>query len=297
MPTPPPVGDASTDTALSTGDHPPTPDDPAIPLSPIVAASESTPAATTSAWVQPGVVTAAPLVGWELPGPPPAAPANEGFVVAGVGARIVAYLIDMVLVSIVPTLITLFVTDFAGIFEAGWSARLNGASRMTVPVTTEIVLASLISVAIQYLYFVGFWTSGGRATPGMRGLKMQVVDARSGETLSLTAATLRWAALGAPLALLSLIEPLQPVAGLLSACLLVILFLTTITNDRKQGLHDRWAGSLVIRSWASGDGATAAGIVVLVLLWIGVAIIIAVAAFTFLAPQIQEIMSEIGSSI
>jgi uncharacterized RDD family membrane protein YckC len=284
--------------APAADDAPPSPDQPAVQLSPIVTAAPSTPAAAASGWVQPNTMTATPLVGWELPGPPPAAPANEGFVVAGVGARIVAYLIDSLLVSIVPTLITLLVTDYAGIFEAGFSARAGGAStRMTVPVTTEIVLASLISVAISYLYFVGFWTSQGRATLGMRGLKMQVVDARSGQMLSLTAATMRWAALGAPLGLLSLIEPLQPVAGLVSACLLVILFLTTIANDRKQGLHDRWSGSLVIRSWASGDGATAVGIVVLVLLWIGFAIIVAVAAFTFLGPQIRQIMSEMGSSI
>ncbi len=153
---------------------------------------------------------------------------------------------------------------------------------------------TLIALAIQYLYFVGFWTSRGRATPGMRGLKMQVVDVSTGRGLSLTAAMIRWAALGAPLALLSLIRPLQPVAGFVNACLLVILFLTTVTNDRRQGLHDRWAASLVIRSGTSGDGATAAGLVVLVLLWIGFAIIVGVAAFIFLAPQLPEILSRLG---
>jgi uncharacterized RDD family membrane protein YckC len=116
---------------------------------------------------------------------------------------------------------------------------------------------TLITVGIQYLYFVGFWTSRWRSTPGMMGLSMRVVDAASGGTLSIVEATKRWIALGFPLALLGLICALQGRAGVLQFGLLIFLFFTTVTSARRQGLHDRWANSLVIRSARSGNGATA----------------------------------------
>ena len=71
------------------------------------------------------------------------------------------------------------------------------------------MLIALIGLGIQYLYFVGFWTSRWRATPGMIGLKMRVVDATSGSTLSIVDATKRWIALGFPLTLLGLVAGLQ----------------------------------------------------------------------------------------
>ena len=163
--------------------------------------------------------------------------------------------------------------------------------------TPDYILVSLISMAISYIYFVGFWTGPSRATPGMRGLKMQVADVMSGKTLTVVAGTKRWIALGAPVNLLALIESLQPIAGLLSLGVIVIVFLTTVTNERRQGLHDRWAGSLVIRSTTSGDSATAVGCLVLALLVIGFVVVLTAAALVALGPQLEELMSRIGESI
>jgi uncharacterized RDD family membrane protein YckC len=164
-------------------------------------------------------------------------------------------------------------------------------------VTPEIILVSLIGLAIQFIYFVGFWTSDGHATPGMRGLRMQVVDATTGGTLSLTAATKRFVALGYPISLLALIPALQSVAGIVSFAYTLFLFFTTITNDRRQGLHDKWAKSLVIRSVTSGDGATVVGCLLLVVLAVGLAIILTAAALAAMGPQIEELMREVGNSI
>jgi hypothetical protein len=77
----------------------------------------------------------------------------------------------------------------------------------------------------------------------------------------------------------------------------VIVFLTTVTNERRQGLHDRFAGSLVIRSATSGDSATAVGCLVLALLVIGFVIVLTAAALVALGPQLEELMSRIGESI
>jgi uncharacterized RDD family membrane protein YckC len=265
----------------------------APPASPIISASPTVPPDSTD---PSAAVAAAPLVGWEAPPPASAAPGREGYVIAGMGARLVAYFIDSVIVSIIPTVLTLLVVDYRGmmqqVIEAAESGTPAAQTSFVMPVTPELILVTLIALAIQFLYFVGFWTSGARATPGMRGLRMQVVDAATGSGMSLVAATKRFIALGAPLALLILVPALQSAAGIAQFALSLFLFFTAITNDRRQGLHDKWANSLVIRSTSSGDGAVVIGCLVLVVIAIGLAIILSVAAFAAMAPEIEELLRE-----
>ena len=46
----------------------------------------------------------------------------------------------------------------------------------------------------------------------------------------------------------SLVPALQSAAGVAQFAVLLFLFFTAITNDLRQGLHDKFANSLVIRS-------------------------------------------------
>jgi uncharacterized RDD family membrane protein YckC len=238
-------------------------------------------------------------VAWESPAEPGAAPASEGFVIAGPGARIVAYLIDSVLASILPTIATAFFVDYGPLFRDAFRDAAAGVqtSSMTIPVNASYVLITLISLAISYLYFVGFWTSGGKATPGMRGLKMQVVDVATGQGLSIVQATKRWAVMGFPLALLTLITALQSAASLIQFGVYVFLFFSVITNDRRQGIHDKVANALVIRRATSGDGATVVGCLVLGLLAIAFSVIITVTFMVALGPELEQLMIDIGNSI
>ena len=277
---------------------------PAAPpaASPIISASPSVPPDAAPGWQQPPP-PAAPVVAWETPGPSAAAPGREGYVIAGMGARLVAYFLDGIIVAIVPTILTLFVTDYGSIFQQAIDASRNAPpgqfsrTDFVMTVTPEFILVTLIGLAIQFIYFVGFWTSDGHATPGMRGLRMQVVDAATGGTLSLTAATKRFIALGYPLSLLVIVPALQSVAGIAEFALSLFLFFTTITNDRRQGLHDKFANSLVIRSVTSGDGATLVGCLLLIVLVVGFGIILSAVALAALGPQIEELMREMGNSI
>jgi uncharacterized RDD family membrane protein YckC len=155
-------------------------------------------------------------------------------------------------------------------------------------VTLEGILLSLIGVAIGYIYFVGLWTSGGRATIGMRGLKMRILDANTGTGLSIVAASKRWVALGGPLPLLGLIGPLASIAGLASAGLALVLLISTATDSRRQGLHDKWSGSIVTRSPSSGAGATVIGCLVLMIATAAVTTI----AWTLLLAQLFPIITE-----
>jgi uncharacterized RDD family membrane protein YckC len=269
-------------------------DAPQPPPSPIISASPSVPSEAT------GPVPAAPLVGWEAPAPAGVAPGREGYVIAGMGARLVAYFIDGVLVAIIPTILTLMVVDYGPLFdqilEASRSGSVTGQTSFVIPVTPQLILVTLVGLAVQFLYFVGFWTSGGRATPGMRGLKMQVVDAATGGGLSLAAATKRFIALGSPLALLTLVPGLQSLAGIAQFALSLFLFFTAITNDRRQGLHDKWASSLVIRSTTSGDGAVAVGCLMLIVIVVAFAIILSVASLAAVSPFMEDFIREVEQS-
>ena len=241
----------------------------------------------------------APLVGWQVP-PQRTVETAQGYAVAGIVPRLVAYFLDSILVSIVPTILSLVLVDYGAYFrEVIESMPIDPATGMPtssmapVPVTTEIVLITIISTAISYLYFVGFWTSGGQATPGMRGLRMRLVDVTGGTTLSIGQATKRWIGYGAPLALLAFIPPFQTVAGLLQIGISLILLITAATDDRKQGLHDRWANSVVIRSVTSGGGATALGCLLVILIVIGFMVAVSTIALGAVMPELMDVMQDI----
>lgn len=299
----PSLGEDTARGASTPPDEPPPPEPEAAawesappPLSPIISASPAVPLEAAGGQLPPAA--AGPLVGWETPGPAVAAPGREGYVVAGMGARLVAYFMDSVLVAIVPTILTLLVIDYAGMIQQAIDAQETGTqATFVMAVTPELILVTLIGVAIQFMYFVGFWTSGSRATLGMRGLRMQVVDAATGGTMSLTAATKRFIAMGFALSLLILVPALQSAAGVAQFALSLFLFFTAITNDRRQGLHDKWANSLVIRSTTSGDGATLVGCLLLIVIVVGFGIIVSAAALTALGPQLEELMREMENSV
>jgi uncharacterized RDD family membrane protein YckC len=285
----PPPSDAS----MPPAGEPPRPETP--PASPIISASPAAAPTEPSAW--PAPAPAAPVVAWETPGAVAAA-GQEGYVIAGMGARLVAFLLDNVIVGVIPAILSLLVIDWAGLFDqlAAASATPTTTTAFTMAITPQLILVTLIQLAIQFIYFVGFWTSGGHATLGMRGLKMQAVDAATGATLSLTAATKRFVALGYPLALLSLVPGLQSIAGILPFALLLFLFFTAVTNERRQGLHDKWANSLVIRSTTSGDGATVIGCLVLIVIIVGIGIIASAALFAAIAPQMDDFIRAMESA-
>jgi uncharacterized RDD family membrane protein YckC len=291
-PAPPPSADAWAPPAVTppAGDQPPPP-----PTSPIISASPSGVPPEPTGWQQPAPVGAsAPVVGWEAPAAP-AAPGSAGYVISGMGARIVAYFLDALLVGIIPLFLSLFVVDWAGMFRNSLDAQVvsnTAPTSFTMEVTPQLILVTLIGFAIEFIYFVGFWTSGGQAPLGMRLLRMQVVDVATGGVLSLTAATKRFIALGAPLSLLALVPSasIQSLAGVGEFALLLFLFFTAITNDRRQGLHDKWANSLVIRSTTSGDGATLVGCLLFIVIICVVGFIAAGIFFAAVGPDLEELM-------
>lgn len=299
-------------------EQPTTPDEPTAQPPTEPPSEPPSDAAPTVSWSPPPAEQPAqpPTTGWELPPPRPQfapAPAtegwqmpgsdgqqtmlHEGYVVGSTGARFVAWLIDNLLVSILPGLLALFVFDWNDLFRQMFDqfkfdqyGRVipNYGATYSIPITLDLVLVYLIVVGVQFLYFVGFWTSRWQATPGMIGLKLRVVDADTGSTLSLLQAVKRWIALGYPLGLLILVPFLQSAASLAEFALNAFLFLSTVTNERRQGLHDKFAGSQVIRHVSSGSGATVLGCLVYGIMLIAVTIAVAAIFFAVAGPSFFE---------
>ncbi|MCP4898130.1 MAG: FHA domain-containing protein [bacterium] len=136
---------------------------------------------------------------------------------AGFWVRVLAYLIDMAIL-------------FLGMAAVGFGLfALAAALRQSVP-SVDLILLPIqfaISVLIPSLYLIGFWVRSG-ATPGKNlvGIKVICID---GGSLSLGKAVLRM------------------LGYFLSSMIFCIGYIMVAFSERKQGLHDVVAGTIVVR--------------------------------------------------
>jgi uncharacterized RDD family membrane protein YckC len=147
---------------------------------------------------------------------------------AAIGARVVASIIDGVVLWIILSVLRGVVSD--------------------VSIAGSFILA-IISAAVVFGYFASSWTAW-RASPGQRVLGLMTVNEANGTALTWNGATVRFGYLFGPIILYYLISTSQ--LGILSflAALFVIgyylyLLYTAATDERKQGFHDKQAGTLV----------------------------------------------------
>jgi len=218
------------------------------------------------AWAPPA--TAYGATGLEVPG-------AIGLRFAGVLHRLLAYWLDAILVGIV----------------VGITAGIAGAAAGSG--TTAALITVVITIGAEFLYFVGLWTSAGRATLGMQVMKLQIGSAADGRTLSIGQAVIRWAALGLPFQALYNLPGAAALAGLAGLWALVLL-ITTAVSPTRQGLHDRFAGSAIVQPVGAQTPATACLVLLILLI---VLPLIAVFALILLGGQMSTILSDIGSSV
>jgi uncharacterized RDD family membrane protein YckC len=234
-----------------------------------------------------GVITSAP-VGWSPP-PPSAAEIAPGLTFADTTSRVVAYIIDSVILFFGVTIIAAILALVAATTVTDTSlARTVGGP-----------IGSTVSVVLGLAYFVGSWTGGRRATIGQRALGIQVGNAFDGQSLSLEQAIRRWLGLGAWIGLLAVVPSLVSLSGLIQFLWVLILLITTATSPTKQGLHDRFANTALVRPTGQGNGLAMACLIGIVLIVV-VAVLLAVLSFIGLSMmdgQIETILSQIGDSI
>jgi uncharacterized RDD family membrane protein YckC len=175
--------------------------------------------------------------------PPPAYPATyyagpqhagpaPGIGYAGFWIRFVAYLIDGIILG-VPLVIILFVTEGSAL--SNYSDCVNAAIASGVVVSTcggtlygAIAPFELVALAVEVVYFVGLWSQLG-GTLGQRLLGLRVVNAATGKNIGIGQAIGRL------------------VGYLISAFVLSIGLIWVAFDSRKQGWHDKMAGTFVVR--------------------------------------------------
>jgi uncharacterized RDD family membrane protein YckC len=168
--------------------------------------------------------------------------------------RVIAYIIDAIIVGIATAMVGAVVYAIVG---SPISTRTvndpNSILGVRFETTTNYVatlVGALIGLAISAGYFIYTWTAM-RGTVGMKVLGMQVGNAADGATLTMEQAVRRWLALGGVFSLAQVLNPV-PLLGLLlglAALIWVIaLIVTTAQSPTKQGLHDQFANTIVVKA-------------------------------------------------
>lgn len=249
------------------------------------------PTAPAAAWgaptpEPPPTGTGGPPVAWVTATKPSRdVPAAPGLVFADTASRLVAYIVDGILLLII-----------AGIV-VGVGAALAGGDGETMPNRTATnIVSSIVLVVASLLYSVVFWTGGRRATPGQMLFGIQVGNAFDGQTLTPIQAVKRWMGLGWFFASLSAVPSVANLTGVVGLVWYLVLLITTVRSPVKQGFHDRFANSAVVRPRASSSNGpvTACLIGALVL---GALAIVSILALIFLGSQVSNILDQTGRSI
>jgi uncharacterized RDD family membrane protein YckC len=202
----------------------------------------------------------------EQPVPPPAAPpaapppasntwtamsapvsaGPAGYVYADVPNRTIAYIIDVIILAVINIVVFIIL---AAIGLSSVNLNVNSSDFGQYNVVAGLI-AALVATAINGAYFIYTWTTM-RASPGQKVLGMQVGNAADGATLTMEQAIKRWIALGAPFGIAQALNPLPGLGFILGLAALgwfIALLVTTAQSPTKQGLHDQYANTVVVKS-------------------------------------------------
>jgi uncharacterized RDD family membrane protein YckC len=211
-------------------------------------------------------------------------PGAPGLSFADSASRVVAFILDSVLVAIIASII-------AGLLGFGTTTSSATGANFQVQGAAFAIPSAIVGL----VYFVFFWTGGRRATPGQMLFKLQVGNAFDGQALTPTQAVKRWFAFGSWLGVLAVVPALYSLGSLAQLVWSIVLLVSTVRSPTKQGLHDKFANSAVVRPSGQSNGVASAclviGVVVLLLL------VFSVVALIFLGSQVSNILSTVGDSI
>jgi uncharacterized RDD family membrane protein YckC len=182
-----------------------------------------------------------------LQGTPPVA-GPMGLIYGDVLNRSIAYIIDAIIIGIITAILSAVVGAIFGpvISFDSLNSLFSGGNVNWLVVIIDFAIGLAVSVA----YFVYLWTSQ-RATLGMRVMSLQVGNETNGATLGRDQALMRWALLFGPAALSQAFWPvplLGMILGLASFVWFLVLLFTTWSSPTKQGIHDKTAHTMVVKS-------------------------------------------------
>ena len=148
---------------------------------------------------------------------------SDDFVYAGFWWRFLAYLIDAIILSIGYWLVA-FVFGFNGWLFLGADYKYWAAAGVTL-----VVIYSVLSFIAPWLYYALMESAKFQGTIGKWALKMRVVD-EDGKKITFSRATGRY------------------FAKILSSLTLGIGYIMVAFTERKQGLHDILARTIILKS-------------------------------------------------
>jgi uncharacterized RDD family membrane protein YckC len=198
---------------------------PTEPPPPAASWSQPTPAANASGWVTdaPPPAGGQPAVMWATP-TEPVGPA-PGIEFAPHGARLVAYILDSVLVTII---VLAFVIVASVVLFAGTTVEGNQVTAVNGGAAGAFFVILLIGIFLAFLYFPFFWARGGQ-TLGMKPFGLRVVRDRDGGRIGWGTALLRLVGLW--------------VAG----AVFWLGYIWIFVDKRRRGWQDLIAGTVVVR--------------------------------------------------
>jgi uncharacterized RDD family membrane protein YckC len=180
------------------------------------------------------------LAGQLMDRTPVAGPA--GYYYADVPNRALAFIIDYIIFFIVLAIIGIITVAILG---------TNLGAFGTVQSTSSVFVQQILGYALIGGYFIYMWTKM-RGTVGMRLLGMQIGHEADGRTIDMNQAITRFALLFGPGFVAGVISSfalgLGAIASLVSFIWFIALVVTTAQSPTKQGLHDRYAKTMVVKA-------------------------------------------------
>jgi len=234
---------------------------------------------------EPEPVDDPPPVRWTVPASVAEVPGAPGLVFADISSRLVAFIVDAAIVGI---------AGAALLMALGFGERIDTATSSYVWVSGWT--ANIAFALVGAVYFVFFWTGGRRATIGQRAFDIQVGNAFDGRPLTLSQAARRWLGYGSFLGLLAIVPALRGFDSLAQLVWILVLLATATRSPTRQGLHDRFAISALVRpaNRASGGPAMACLIIVIML---ALLVVVGLVALIYLGRQVGPLTPPPGTTI
>lgn len=155
-------------------------------------------------------------------------------VYAGLGRRFIAFIVDIILVLIAGSIVITFFSLTNGLKYAYYMgvshvhySELTEVGTLDAAVGPILAAFGMLVVVIPWLYFAGFESSRSQATPGKVLMHLIVTDLQGGKP-SFARTTLRF------------------FGKFISTLIIFIGFIMIGFTKKRQGLHDKIAGTLVL---------------------------------------------------
>lgn len=176
-------------------------------------------------------------------------PGPGGLLYADVPNRILALILDVIALSVIGFALSWLLGGLVA--EPGALDSAGGELDITA-----FVIVTILQLVVSFGYFAACWSQLGR-TPGMQLLGLRIGDESDGHRISWRQAFIRWLLLGLPALLSSLVVYVPNVIGLILGALglvwLLALLYTMAQSPTKQGLHDRYARTILVKARRHAD--------------------------------------------